>query len=67
MDLLLVIDGEKSHYVYINDFNRFLFHNSNNKNKKYFSKGCLQCFSCKNVLTKHKELCLSINGVQSVR
>ena len=38
-----------------------------NKNKKYFCKSCLQCFSCKNVLTKHKELCLSINGAQSVR
>ena len=37
------------------------------KTKKYFSKGCFQCFSCKNVLTKHKEVCLSINGVQSVR
>ena len=38
-----------------------------NKNKKYVCKSCLQRFSCKNVLTKHKEPCLSINGVQSVR
>ena len=37
------------------------------KTKKYFCKSCLQCFSCKNVLTKHKEVCLSINGAQSVR
>ena len=27
----------------------------------------MQCFSCKNVLTKHKKVCLSINGAQSVR
>ena len=27
----------------------------------------MQCFSCKNVLTKYKEVCLSINGAQSVR
>ena len=26
MDLLLVIDGNKSHYVYIKDFDRFMFH-----------------------------------------
>ena len=29
-------------------------------------KSCLQCFSSEKVLTKHKEDCLSINGVQSV-
>ena len=38
-----------------------------NKNKKYFYKSCLQCFSSKNVLTKHKENCLIINGKQSVK
>ena len=27
----------------------------------------MQCFSCKNVLTEHKEDCLSINGKQSVK
>ena len=37
-----------------------------NKNKKWFCKGCLQCFSCEGVLIKHKEDCLSINGKQSV-
>ena len=67
MDLLLVIDENKSRYVYIKDFNRFMFHKTKNKNKKYFCKSCLQCFSCKNVLTKHKEVRLSINGAQSVR
>ena len=67
MDLLLVIDENKSHYVYIKDFDRFMFHKTKNKNKKYFCKSCLQCFSSKNVLTEHKEVCLSINGAQSVR
>ena len=38
-----------------------------NKNKKYFCKSCLQCFSSKNVLTEHKEICLNINGAQSIR
>ena len=38
-----------------------------NKNKKHFCKSCLQCFSSKNVLTKHKKNCLNINGVQSVK
>ena len=55
-----------SHYVYIKDFDRFIFHKTKNKNKKYFCKSFLQCFSSKNVLTKHKEVYLSINGAQSV-
>ena len=67
MDLLLVTDGDKSHYVYINDFNRFMFHKTKNKNKKCFCKSCLQCFSSNNALTEHKKVCLSINGAQSVR
>ena len=34
IDLLLVIDKNKSHYVYIKDFHGFMFHKTNNKNKK---------------------------------
>ena len=53
--------------MHIKDFNRFMFHKTKNKNKKYFCKSCLQCFSSINVLTEHKEVCLSINGAKSVR
>ena len=54
MDLLLLIDDDKSHYVYIKDFDRFMFHKTKNKNKKCFCKSCLQCFSSKNVSTEYK-------------
>ena len=67
MDLLLVINESKSNYVYIKDFYRFMLHKTKNKNKKHFCKSCLQCFSCKNVLTEHKEVCWSNNWAQSVR
>ena len=66
VDLLLLIDDDKSHSVYIKDFDRFMF-NKKNKNKKWFCKGCLQCFSSKNVLAEHKDDCLSINGKQSLK
>ena len=62
MGLLLLIDDNKSHYVYIKDFKRFMFHKTKNKNKKWFCKSCLQCFSKEDVLIEHKEYCLSING-----
>ena len=67
MDLLLVTYENKSHYVCIKDFDRFMFRKTKNQSKKYFCNSCLQCFSSKNVLTEQKELCLSINGAQSVR
>ena len=67
MDLLVLNDDDKSHYVYIKDFDRFMFHKTKNKNKKYFCKSCLQSFSSNSLLTEHKEVCLSINGAQSVR
>ena len=52
---------------YIKYFNRFMFHKTRNKNKKWFCRSCLQCFSRESVLIKHKENCLSINGKQSVK
>ena len=64
-DLLLLINDDQSHYVYIKGFNTFMFHKTKNKIKKWFCKSCLQYFSSENVLIKHKEDCLSINGQQS--
>ena len=61
---LLQIIVDKSHYVQID---RFMFHKTKPKNKKLFCNSGSQCFSSKNVLTEHKEVCLSINGAQSLR
>ena len=38
-----------------------------NKNKKHFCKYCLQCFSSEKLLQEHKNVCLKINGEQSVK
>ena len=66
MDLLLLNDDNKLHYVYIKDFNRFMFHKTKNKNKKWFCKVVYSVLIAK-VLKKHKEDCLGINGKQSVK
>ena len=55
-----------NHIVY-KDFNKFMFHKTKNKNKKWFCRSCLQCFSSQNVLIKHKEDCSIIHGKQSVK
>ena len=63
---LWIYYDDKSHYVYIKDYNTFMFHKTKNKSKKWFCKSCLQCFSSENVLIKHEEDCLSINSKESV-
>ena len=65
MDFLLLINDGKSHYVYIKDFDRFMFYKTKNRNKKWFCRSCLQCFSGENVLIKRKENYLSIKDKQS--
>ena len=54
MDLLLITDENKSHYVYIKDFNRFMCNKTKNKSKKHICKCCFQCFSSEKVLIEHK-------------
>ena len=66
IDLLLLINDNKSHYVYLKDFNTFTFHKTKNQNKKWFCRSCLRRFSSENVLINHQEDCLSIIGKQSV-
>ena len=35
--------------------------------KKHFYKYCLECFSSEKILVKYKEMCLKINGKQTVK
>ena len=44
-----------------------MFHKTKTKNRKDFSKSCLQCFSSQNVLAQHKQVCLKISSKQSVK
>ena len=67
IDLLLINNKNKSHYVYIKDFNKFIFNNTKHKNKKHFCRYCLQGYSSERVLVDHKETYLEINGKQAVK
>ena len=67
MNLFLITDENKSHYVYIKSFNRFMCNKTKIKNTKHFCKCCLQCLSSKKVLIEHKGNCLKINGKQTVK
>ena len=63
----LISNDFTNHCVYIKDFNRLMFNKTKNKNKKYFCKSCLQCFSSENVLLEYGKDCLLINGGQHVK
>ena len=67
MNLLLITDKNKSHYVYIKDFDRFMCNKTTNKNKKHFCKYCLKYLSSEKALQEHKKICLKIHGGQSIK
>ena len=67
MELLLITKDENKHYVLIKDFNKFMFNQTNHKNKKYFCMHCLQCFSSDILLNEHNSNCIQVNGTQAIK
>ena len=67
MNLLMINEGDKSHYVYVRDFNRLMFNVNKHEGKKWFCLRCLQHFSSEIILEEHKDDCLVINGEERVK
>ena len=67
LELLWIEEGDKSHYVLIKDFNRFMFSFNDHKEKKFFCLRCLHCCSSARVLENHKQDCLLLNGTQAIK
>ena len=67
LNLLLISEDENKHYCLIKDFNRFMFSKNKTQHKKHFCMHCLQCFSKEEILSKHKEICMEINGKQAIK
>ena len=66
MNLLLITEDEKKHYVLIKDFNAFMYNQAKHKERKHFCMYCLQCFSSEGILANHVNNCLTVNGVQAI-
>ena len=66
INLLLITEDEKKHYVLIKDFNAFMYNQSKHKERKHFCMYCLQCFSSEIILANHANNCLTINGAQAI-
>ena len=67
MNLLLITEDEKKHYVLIKDFKAFMYNQSKHKERKHFCMYCLQCFSSERILANHANNCLTINGAQVIK
>ena len=63
LNSLLITEKDKSHYVFIKDFNRLIFSRTNIKKN---CMSCLQSFTTEEILSNHKKQCLLINGCQAV-
>ena len=67
LNVLLISNEEKSHYVFIKDFNRLMYSKTKHKDRKHFCMSCLQNFTTKEILNNHRERCLLINDTQAVK
>ena len=66
LNLLLITEKGKSHFVFIKDFKRLMFSRIKHKNKKHYCMSCLQNCTTEEILSNHKKQCLLINGCQAV-
>ena len=55
LNLLLITKGKEQHYVLIKDFNKFMYNQTKQKERKYFCMYCLQCFRYEQAPINHKE------------
>ena len=59
LNLLLITEKDKSHYVFIKDFNRSMYSKTKHKDRKHFCMSCLQKFTSKEVLNNHGKKCFN--------
>ena len=64
---VLLSNEEKSHYIFIKDFNRLMISRAKQKDKKHFCMSRLQNFTTKEILNKNEKHCLLINDTQAVK
>ena len=67
LNLLLITEDEKQHYVLIKDFNSLMYNKTKHRERKHFCMHCLQCFSTEEILSKYKTNCMILNGEQAIR
>ena len=67
VDLLLIGEKGKRHYILIKDFNKFLYDYTLHRGRKKFCHYCLQGFRTAETLTCHIKDCLKIHDKQRIK
>ena len=67
IDLLLIAEGEKKHYVFIKDFNTFMYDHTLHRGRKHFCRYCFQAFRTPEKLKYHIKNCFKINGKETIK
>ena len=67
LNILLISNGEKSHYIVIKDFNRLMYSKTKHKDKKHFCMSRLHNFTTKEILINHRKWSSLINETQAVK
>ena len=66
INLLLMGEKEKRHYVLIKYFNTFMYDRALHRGRKHFCRYCLQAFSTEKILKHHIKDCFKTNGKQRI-
>ena len=56
LNVLLLSNDEKSHYLFIKDFNRLMYSKTKHRYRKHFCMSCLQNFTTKEILNSETKL-----------
>ena len=56
----------KETQVFIKDFNTFMYNHTSHRQKKFFSRYCLQAFSTEEILKRQIKDCFKINCKQRI-
>ena len=65
VDLLLIEEKGKSHYVLVKHFNKFMYNHTLHDGKKN-CRFCLQSFSTEEILKRHIKDCFKVNDRQNI-
>ena len=63
----MIEEEYKKHYVFIKDFNIFIYYHALYRGRKHFCRYFLQDFSKAEILKSHVNDCFKINGKQMIK
>ena len=63
----MIEEENKVHYVFIKEFNTFMYNQTLHHDRKHFCRFCLQSFNTAQILERRIDDCFKINGKKMVK